>query len=200
MERIHRLNVDITLPYVALDKWECMSDLAAMVEEQIHAPRSELARLVAGVADVLAANLFFFEPASLAADGVAPVEMRQTEPRPTFALRGTIRCRLAKASPALKRLLSRVARFAHKQLAADGSLDSCRDGWTPIPVSEGVRSRVGADDWLRVPVHALIYEEEPAKQVFALQIQGREDEEPIPISGFPVTFTELRARAGIARA
>ena len=201
MERIHRLNADLTPPYVALDKYERMPELAAAVKAQC-IPNAPLHSLVARVADLLVANLFYFEPACATADGFPAIELRQAKPRPTYRLRGTIRCRLARGGNSLKQLARRVERFAHKELApAAPALDGRdRDGWGPVPLSEDVRVEVQAHDgWLRVPVHVLVHEEEPARQVLALVLRGREDEAPIPISGFPVTLSELRGRAGIAR-
>ena len=198
MERIHRLNAKIDPPYAALDKHDRMADLADMVSKQMQSPSSPLAEAVARVANVLIASLFFFEPLS-SGEGDA-IEHRPSESRPTFRLRGTICCKLARGSMPVKQLARHVLRFAHKELAGDGSNDGDRDGWLPLPFADEVRHSVqNRDGWLRVPVQVLMYEEEPARQVIAVVLRGREEETPIPISGFPVTLSDLRARAGIAR-
>ena len=199
MERIHRLNADIAPPYVALNDYERMPELAASVQGQMQSAQSPLPRLVSRTADILVANLFFFEPASEEIDGLPPLAPGRAEsPRRTFRLRGTVRCRLLRASPALKELTRRVARFAHKELLPDAAPYGDADGWTPQPVSDDVRAGVASgEDFLRVPVHVLVHEKEPVRQAFALVLRGREGEAPIPISGFPVTLNELCRRAGI---
>ena len=198
MERIHRLNAKIDPPYIALDKHDRMADLAEMVHAQMQSPSSQLAESVGQVVNVLIASLFFFEP--LSPDEGDAIEHRSSEPRPTFRLRGTIRCRLARGGMAVKQLARHVLRFAHKELATKRSNEDDQNGWLPLPVGDDVRHTAqNRDGWFRVPVQVLVHEEEPARQVFAVVLRGRDEEAPMPISGFPVTLKDLRARASVAR-
>lgn len=212
--RIQRLNAEIEGDYVALDNYQKMKAMEDMVDrqtDQIGDKPSPLAMRVAKVADMLIASLFFFEPdISSFADGNFgdPTAARKYE------LNGSIRCRLKKNSPELKRLLNirggvdgfwqqevEKSAFSATSLSIN---DNC--GYTRIPFSVNERNRiVTGNAWFRV--NCIISTQEPIdmQQVIAITLASTGGEEKaglrekIPISGFPISFRDLQKKAKMVR-
>ena len=199
--KIHRLNAYIKDDYVALDDYKKMEAMGDMVTEQMEdlaGKQSQLSKNIATVVDTLTASLFFFEPdpSSLAKSsygGSAKYGRRE--------LKGTIRCRLARNSQELKRLLNIVDGFCQREIhKTTRSLN--RSGWTAIRLADNWRNGVRtAGAWFNVECTITTFDPTEMLQVVAVTLVPPKEEEehypyiPFPISGFPISFNDLQRKA-----
>jgi predicted acylesterase/phospholipase RssA len=206
--RIHRLNAFIEDDYVALDDYRKMGAMEDMVKRQMDRSArspSPLAMDIAKAADILTASLFFFEPdpfsfADTNFGGSAAGASGRCE------LKGSIRCRLARNSQELKKLLNIVDGFwkgeiknASPSLASMSLEDS---NWTKVELMGNWKNRVKTGGaWFNVDCTIFTHEPTEMQQVIAVSLIPPKDEEkhysykPLPISGFPISFKELQRRA-----
>lgn len=198
-DRLHRLNpfIDESLQKVTLWQWEKMAKLEEMVARQMKEP--EWKAQVDHVADVLLANLFYFEP-----DPFEPASANNLTPTGTqhfntaVALEGTVRSRMRHGSVELGRLLDRVTGLFYTQVPTSSSdrfhsSPSQRESWTEIAAFITVKEQVKQLKRLfRVPVRL---SETPERASLVLAVRFRGSYSTIPISGFPVSSDDLRMRA-----
>ena len=200
--KIHRLNAHIRDEHVALDDYKKMGAMEGMVAEQmqdIAGRPSPLATNVATIVDTLIASLFFFEP-----DPSSLAKINYGGPRAykRHELKGTIRCRLARNSQELKRLLNRVKGFFQREVHKSTPSSDNGNGWNAVKLPEnwrnGVRT-VGA--WFRMECTISTFEPTEKLQVIAVTLMPPKKEEeyypymPYPISGFPISFRDLQRKA-----
>jgi predicted acylesterase/phospholipase RssA len=194
--RVYRLNVRLEPPYVMLDDHRKMHQIYECLKRP-----SKLLPLYLSVAEALIANLFFFKP------NVTQKE-RYTAGRKTLV--GTIRCPLARDSPALKELVMRIDGFWHRELHTATTSFWVRNEqlWTPIELSNYELNQVRTNKkWLRI-AHTIVSSAEAGEvqHVIAVRLRRRRllDQQSaqlpdisdlIPISGFPASFNSLQKKA-----
>lgn len=219
--RVHRLNALIKDDYVGIDdyrKMGAMEDMVAQQMEENAGVPSSLPLDIARAADVLTASLFFFEPNPPnygdTSFGVSALGGR-------YALKGSIRCRLARTSQELKRLVDIVEGFwqqeIHKTALPRPSDDEDepmlsskksnleRSKWTPVKLAENwkndIRTR-GA--WFKADCTICTSDPIEAQQVIAVTLNPPREERkyyvflPVAISGFPISLKQLQKKAGWA--
>lgn len=199
--RIHRLNASIKDDYVALDDYKkmgAMGDMVAGQMEEVAGKPSALSMNIAKVADILTASLFFFEPNPFS---LAKTNFGGSAAAGRYELKGTIRCRLARNSQELKRLLNIVKGFWQREIHKT-TLSLDRKGWTKVKLADNWRNGVRtAGEWFNVECTISTYEPTEMQQVIAVTLAPPKEEEehyssmPFPISGFPISFNDLQRRA-----
>lgn len=199
--RIHRLNADIKDDYVALDDYKKMGAMGGMVAgqmEEVAGRPSSLSMNIAKVADILTASLFFFEPNPFS---LAKTNFSGSAAAGRYELKGTIRCRLARNSQELKRLLNIVKGFWQREIHKT-TLSLDRKGWTEVKLADNWKNGVRmAGAWFNVECTISTYEPTEMQQVIAVTLAPPKEEEehysymPFPISGFPISFNDLQRRA-----
>ena len=199
--RIHRLNAHIKDDYVALDDYKkmgAMEDMVAVQMADVAGRPSGLSMNIAKVADILTASLFFFEPHP---SSLATANFGGSTAARRYELKGSIRCRLARNSQELKRLLNIVTGFWQREIHKTTlSLDP--NGWTPVKLTDNWRNGARtAGAWFNVDCTISTYEPTEMKQVIAVTLAPPKEEEEhyshmaFPISGFPISFNDLRRKA-----
>jgi hypothetical protein len=189
--KVHRLNARIEGRPVDLDDYKRMGDIDRDITRQVTEPRQ--AKQIRDLADILISDLFFFEPSPIYRDSDG---FSSTKSVPIL---GTIRCRLAKNSVSLRKLVDIIGSFWYTQIGNDTD-ETAEKGWDEIPLPDDVRSAVRIEGrWLRVEC-ALPRVEPPATQ-HVLAVSLRRGNQPervslsrLPISGFPVEWHVLRQR------
>jgi hypothetical protein len=204
--RIHRLNAHITGDYIALDdhkKMAAMEEMVALQMEEIAGRPSPLAMNVANVADILTASLFFFEPD---ASSFVDKNLEGSSVAGRYELNGSIRCRLAQGSQELKRLLNIVDGFWQREIKKSApsmaSMSLEDHHWSRIELQDNSRNGVRTGGaWFSVDCTISTYEPTEMQQIIAVSLCPPREEEkyysyhPLPISGFPITFKELKKKA-----
>lgn len=198
--KIHRLNAHITGDYVDLTEYGKMKDMADMVTEQckeVDHGASELSKSITRVVDTLTASLFFFEP-----DPSSLAKLNYGDPtrRGRHELKGAIRCRLANNSQELKKLVNLLSGVCQREVP-ETTQNPDVVGWTEISLTSQFRSGIGRGAWFNL--ECTISTSNPADmlQVIAVAWKPPMQEEsyyspkPFPISGFPVSFNDLRRQA-----
>jgi hypothetical protein len=135
--KVHRLNARIEGGYVALDNYKEMYQIDKAAKKQLSSPES--VSLVDGIAGILIASLFFFEPDMTSARSSSTKDQ----------LKGSIRCRLAKDTDDLKNLLGRVTSFFYKEVRDVHNISTDENRWVSIPLTdEHVKAVRGQNEWL----------------------------------------------------
>ncbi len=196
--RLHRLNSQLEEPIMMLDDQRRMHQICEDLERH---PKASPSHLTA--AHSLIANLFFFEPNA---------SQKERQPANRKALAGTIRCRLARDSAALKELVMRIDGFWYQQgstatTTTSSNWASDERSWAPIELSNQDLNQVRTNkQWLRIK-HTIVSSAEAgeAQQVIAVRLRKRLLDPPnaqvadtsnlIPISGFPASFNSLQKKA-----
>lgn len=199
--RIHRLNACIEDDYVALDDYKkmgAMGDMVAGQMEEVAGRPSSLSMNIAKVADILTASLFFFEPNPFS---LTKTNFGGSAAAGRYELKGTIRCRLARNSQELKRLLNIVKGFWQREIHKT-TLSLDHKGWTGVKLADNWRNGVRiAGAWFNVECTISTHEPTEMQQVIAVTLAPPKEEEehysdiPFPISGFPISFNDLQRRA-----
>ncbi|KAI9780332.1 MAG: hypothetical protein M1839_006755 [Geoglossum umbratile] len=194
--KVHRLNAHISGNYVALDNYKQMAQIDRDISTQSLDPK--FAMDIERIADSLIANLFFFEPTVTKRDSITPAAQHKS-------LSGFIRCRLAKDSQCLKNLADIIEGFWYHELhdTANNPPPPSTSQWAAIEFTEQLRQGIKHhQQWLRVDCSINPTETHSAQQILAVTLKrniiGRRLPsltDPIPISGFPITFESLRKRA-----
>jgi predicted acylesterase/phospholipase RssA len=219
--RVHRLNAYIKGDYVRIDDYKKMGiieeTVAQQMEESADMP-SPLSRDIARAADILTASLFFFEPNP---PNYGDKDFGMPTSGGRHELKGSIRCRLARDSQELKRLVDIIEGFWHREVlksalyrprededepmlsAEKSSLERSR--WTPIELAGGWKNDVRTGGaWFRVDCTILTYDPTEAQQIIGVTLTPPREErqryvfDPVPISGFPISLKRLRSKAGWA--
>lgn len=203
--RIHRLNANIPNEYVALDDYKKMGAMEDMVARQMEGSTgspSPLAMNIAKTADILTASLFFFEPDPL---GLADTNFSGSATAGRCELKGSIRCRLAKNSQELKKLLNIVDGFWKAEIKnASPSLTPTsleNNNWTQVKPGNWKNGVKTGGAWFNVDCTISTHEPTEMQQVIAVSLIPPKEEEqhysykPLPISGFPISFKELQRKA-----
>ncbi|KAN0072294.1 hypothetical protein V8E54_009223 [Elaphomyces granulatus] len=186
-----------------------MEDMVARQMDGSASGPSPLAMHIAKAADILTASLFFFEPdpfslADTNFGGSAAAASGRCE------LKGSIRCRLARNSQELKKLLNIVDGFWKREIKnasplvspglASMSLED--NNWTQVKLKGNWKNRVRTGGaWFNVDCTISTHEPTEMQQVIAVSLLPPKEEEkhysykPLPISGFPISFKELQRRA-----
>ena len=149
----------------------------------------------AKVADILTASFFFFEP------NFADTNFGYSTADGRYELKGSIRCRLARNSQELKRLVNLVKGFWKREIHKTTlSLDG--NDWTPIKLTDNWRHAVRTEGaWFNLNCTIRTYEPTEMQQVIAVsllppKVEGNHYSHiPLPISGFPISFEELQRKA-----
>ena len=203
--KIYRLNAHIKDTSIALDDWDKMGAMETMIAEQMcdsAGHPSPLSSYIAKVGDILTASLFYFEPDSSSL--ARPIFAGSTQNR-RFELAGTIRCRLARQSQELRRLLYLVDSFWHREVCDETQIPD-PNGWNQIDIPEDCRNAVrAAGAWFSVPCTISTFEPTDMLQVIAVTLIPPKEEadyylkRPFPISGFPISFSDLQKKATSAK-
>jgi hypothetical protein len=192
--RIHRINPPIEGDYIALHQYQMMGGLRENVRKW--STVGDGASQIQDLAEILLANLFFFEP-----DDDAPTSRLAD---PTYeSLHGTIRCRLAHDSIPLRELLENKAEsfwYTEVTKADTESLDQLEQTrWVQIrPSSGGLASEVTIENnrkMFRLKQKFSVKQFSNLYQVLAVKLKG--SNKRIPISGFPSTLSDLQERTNM---
>lgn len=184
---VHRLNAQIKGKYVALDDYKRMPEIDKDIQVQVEEP--DFAARIDGIAALLIANLFFFEPHPMYRD------RNSSNSRQNYYIPGSIRCRLARESTPLKNLVDVIDSFWYKEIRTEADLSNERP-WKKISFSDQERRRVRTQRaWLRIEHNITPVEQQNTRQVLAVTLKRRGDEKKVPISGFPVEWRILQQRA-----
>ncbi|KAL9058263.1 MAG: hypothetical protein Q9162_001862 [Coniocarpon cinnabarinum] len=192
--RVRRLNAALEEPYVGLQEHARMQDVYADVLQK--ARGRELAGELEEAANALLGSLFFFAP---------DTRSENRSWRDMHYIDGTIRCRIARGSTELEHLLGMFEGFWSRELRDCDMLTNDRSDWARIPTSEYTmqRGRSG-DGWFRVAHRIVHLGISGSKVVLGVSFYrnvperglGRRKTTPIVlISGFPLTFSELRKKS-----
>jgi predicted acylesterase/phospholipase RssA len=191
--RVHRLNAQIEGTYVALDHYKRMKEIDASVAVQVKDPMfsSHLRK----IADLLVANLFFFEPDVNVREIISQGQTEQ--------LSGTIRCRLARDSYNLKNLVDAIESFWYKELRNIDKFPEEKSQWMAVPLSVQQRNGIKTQGhWLRLECKLAPMEPRESQQILAITLRRTLSEAksgfpavPIPISGFPINFYCLKKKS-----
>ncbi|KIW92734.1 uncharacterized protein Z519_06582 [Cladophialophora bantiana CBS 173.52] len=185
--RHFRLTVDLEEP-VGLDEWDKMGELIERVSNEYAASEKSkhptgLWNQVETVAYKLTASLLFFEPERC--DSV-PVRGRGRE-----EVSGNILCRLQTPSVAIRNLIYRIDGFYHQTANRHETPIHLRRDWKDaLLLAERTNQpfvipcRLDNMEGDTVPQSLLVKLKPPAEAGQAV---------PCPISGFPVTYKELKA-------
>jgi hypothetical protein len=205
--------------YVGIDDYKKMGVMEDMVARQMKESAgvpSPLSMDIARAADVLTASLFFFEPNP---PNYGNTSFGVSASGGWYELKGSIRCRLARNSKELKRLVDIVEGFwqreIHKTALHRPSDDEDepmlsseksnleRSKWTPVKLTENwkndIRTR-GA--WFKADCTIRTSDPTEVQQVIAVTLTPpREEREhdvflPLAISGFPISLKQLQRKAG----
>jgi len=220
--RVHRLNASIEGDYVGIDNYKKMEAMEGMVERQIKESAdvpSPLSRDIARAADTLTASLFFFEPNS---PNYGDTNLSMPTSGGRHELKGSIRCRLARNSQELKRLVDIVEGFWHREVhktalsrpsededestSPTEKSDAERSKWTPIKLAENWKNGIRTESaWFEVDCTIRTYDPAEAQQIIAVTLTPPREErhhyvlfDPVPISGFPISLKQLQRKAGWA--
>ena len=194
-DRIQRLNIHVQGEYVALNEYKKMSDLDRMVQNQMKTRNgrvSSLGQQIESLADILVANLFFFEP-----DEVSRTDsyLHATNASGPHYISGSIRCRLASNSPGLKDLVNKLECFWQTEILCGGNMAPLETVWTQILYLDEQRKAVRSDRMrFQLKVSIATFEPNDVQQVIAISFRGEGVQKRSPISGFPVSLKELRRR------
>jgi hypothetical protein len=218
-QRVHRLNALIQNDYIGIDDYKKMKAMDEMVARQVEiAPKmSPLALEIARAADILTASLFFFEPIL---PNFGDTSLNLCVPGARHELTGSIRCRLARNSQELKRLVdivdgfwlreitnatpqtSRIDRADERISLERMNLERSRQ-WAAIKLPQNWRNNVRTGgDWLRLDCTIRTYEQTETQQVIAVTLRPPREERksyvfsPVYISGFPISLKDLKRKAG----
>ncbi|KAF2094251.1 hypothetical protein NA57DRAFT_80664 [Rhizodiscina lignyota] len=200
--KIHRLNAEIFGDYVALYEYKKMRDLNAMVSEQTKNTvdgSPSLSSSISSLANILLANLFFFEPDENFAEGMEIVTLSPYQKsHHVKQFKGSIRCRLAYDSAELKSLVHRIEGFHHAELWLGRTTSVEEPRWTVIPFSDNQRNAIRTKrERFRVNFTMKTEDEVQKQQVIVVSFRNESLDVKNSISGFPVTLMELKKRAGI---
>ena len=189
--RHHRLNVPLDGSYVGLDDWKSMHRIERAVHDHLQAP-SYLDEIVY-VVNRLVASLLLFE---LNASDTTRLQV----PERMHRVHGQISCRLQRESDALIKLTDQIRSFwfyeeSDKYPSQKVTL-TLREGWKSEIRTEGKH--------LALPITIRTMDPDSRVSV-AVTLEEYEDwsgdlirspkETTVPISGFPISFTELRSIA-----
>jgi hypothetical protein len=196
----HRLNVPLE-ENVELDDWASMTKLIKLVDTSYHqmSTAPSLAYEIEKVAYRLTASLLFFEPDPPTARN--PI-YDQRGLQHLEEIRGHIWCRLEQGSRPFSALIHRIDTFWRKE----GT-----DPWTPVQLAPDWKSRIDVQG-KAFSLRCTISTRHPEKlQTLAVRLHPPHytstarwlailpSEERTPISGFPITFTQLKAMIGSGR-
>lgn len=196
LDRTYRLNAHITGDYVALDQYRVMEILNKMVKEQMKPDgekESQLSTQIRVLAEVLIAKLFYFEPDDIK----KPHQYLSSDnERVHHILPGSIRCRLAFNSPALKQLVNRISGFRHIAYVKRYPDSSEQLVWNQIPYGDEHRRAVRVNgEGFRVDHTIRTFEPDDAQQMIVVVFNDGVLSERNSISGFPVSLNCLKERA-----
>ena len=190
LDRIYRLNAHITGNYIALDDYKRVQNLMEMVTEEMKPDRygqpSKLTKQISRIAEVLVANLLFFEP--------NPSFTNTSDISQTIVLSGSICCRHARGDRPIKNLANNIKYFHYAEVSStDPNLSV--ESWRRIDFRDEDRHGVSQrDGWLRVPVTVTVLDKKNPKLYLAVQFS--QSRELVAISVFPVILVEFKRRAG----
>jgi hypothetical protein len=193
--RLHRLDPPIHGDHIALYDHHKIPDLIEAVNEWTKIP--EIAEKITDIADILMANLFFFEPDEKASSTSHILLADHSYD----VLAGSIRCRLGHDTVPLKTLLSKKVEsfwYAETSSADTQQLKSLpsprwtlvRNARTVIPSemtiqdNEITKFRLNHKFCVKNGSHSF--------QLLAVKFHG--SEKRVPISGFPSTLGDLQRR------
>jgi predicted acylesterase/phospholipase RssA len=194
--RLHRLDPPIDGDHVALYHHQKIPDLVEMVRKWTKTP--EIAEKIQDIANILIANLFFFEPHEKTSSTSHSLLVD-----PSYnILAGSIRCRLGHDSVPLRNLLAeKVVSFWYTE-ASSADTENLKS--LPEPRWTLIRDRIAV-----APSQMTIEENQVKKfrlnhtfrvkhgsnlfQVLAVKLNGTDKR--IAISGFPSTLADLQKRA-----
>jgi predicted acylesterase/phospholipase RssA len=192
--RLHRLDPPITADYVALHHYQMMPELKTMVEGWVTDAKG--ADQIRDIANLLTANLFFFEPLESTGSSNPGLSDRTCE-----VLEGTIQCRLSHESMSLRRLLEDHAESFWYAEVADSNIDYLNAlpeaNWQQVTTVSGAFATelVNENDVRKFRLRHT-FSAKPSSnffQVLAVRLKG--SSKRIPISGFPSTLSDLQMRA-----
>jgi hypothetical protein len=194
--RLHRLNPPIDGDHhIALYDYHKIPELIEVVQKWTKIP--EIAEKIDDIANILIANLFFFEPdnrASSTSSGLLGDHSYEN-------LAGSIRCRLGHETVSLENLLSKkVESFWYAEASSADTeqlINLPKPRWilvrsasTDVPsemtVQENERKKFRLNHTFRVKNGSNLF------QVLAVKLYGLEKR--VPISGFPSTLVDLQRR------
>ncbi|EXJ60918.1 hypothetical protein A1O7_05071 [Cladophialophora yegresii CBS 114405] len=187
--RHFRLTIDLE-ERVGLDEWDKMHNLYDKVGQLYHSSfraSTGLWKKIDDIAYKLTASLLFFEP-----DKCEPVPARGQAAQGREQISGTILCRLQTPSPALRTLIRRIEGFYHHAASrhVDTQLQLPRDWKTVALHAEQNGQPFG------IPCRLDNAEGAAVRQSLLVKLKppGEAGEGSLePISGFPITFQELKA-------
>ncbi|KAH0565196.1 hypothetical protein GP486_001412 [Trichoglossum hirsutum] len=218
--RVHRLNALIKGDYVAIDcykKMKAMEETAAQQMEESVDAASTLSRDIARAADILTASLFFFEPNP---PNYSDANFGISNSSRANELKGSIRCRLARNSQELKRLVDIVEGFWQREVHKKAPYRYSEDGdesmlpseksnlerskWVPVKLAKNWKNDIRTGGaWFKVNCTIRTYDPTEAQQIIAVTLTPPREErqhyvvfDPVAISGFPISFKQLQRKAG----
>lgn len=193
-ERHYRLNVNLKGASVGLDGWDQMKPLIEQVDTDYHTLHRfpSLAFDIEKVAYRLTAGLFFFEPDPQIAKNAVH------EAKTTYMLDGCIWCRLEHGSEPFWSLMHRVTAFWLKEGNDPPTHIYLRPDWRSRLSVNGnkfaVRCRISTRDPSKLQTLSVTLGPPPVTET-ARWSSILETHEKTPISGFPITFSQLQANA-----
>jgi hypothetical protein len=183
-----RLTIDLE-KRVGLDDWSKMKELCQAVDDAYKT--SKLTRAQGGlwhevetVAYRLTACMLFFEPESI--DSQVSGAGRRYE-----IINGHIWCRLDTPSPAIRSLINRIEGFYHREGSRRATHLQLQNGWKQILLNRersalpfAVPCNLGSTEDPSVLQYVIVSLRPPAEAGEPTQVE---------ISGFPVTFDQMKA-------
>lgn len=183
-----RLTVDLE-KRVSLDNWQEMEGLRQVVNEEyekskaIKAPGG-LWQKIETVAYHLTAGMLFFEPESI--DSRMLRSGRRQE-----IITGHIWCRLDTPSPAIRSLINRIEGLYHQEGSRQPTLFQLDSDW-----KQTLRSKEQSGQPFKVPCNLGSAEDPNVPQSVVVSLLPPQEVGPptqVAISGFPVTFDQMKA-------
>jgi len=201
---LYRLNPPLKGDHVELYDHQRMQDIASSATDWA---KDAGAAQTQEIANILIANLFFFEPDDVEATNLAVSSQRHLSDPSYDVLAGSIRCRLGHGTPQLEKLLGEMVEgFSYTQIYTDNVADVGQvQNWTDITyppgqnrllevmASESPPAGGHAIKKFRLPYTFVVKKHNCMFQVLAVKLKRSENK--IAISGFPSTLPDLQRRS-----
>jgi predicted acylesterase/phospholipase RssA len=201
--RLYRLDPPLNGEHVELYEYKRLQEIQDLATEWTKATSTTK---IQELANMLIANLFFFEPDDVEAAN-SPVSSQRHLSDPSYSvLAGSIRCRLSHGSPQLEKLLGEMVEyFSYTQMGWENTAEVGRvQNWTKIEHPAGqvrlldVRvpepQHSGHDiKKFRLPFRFVVKKQHSMFHVLAIKL--KRSKEKIAISGFPSTIHDLQRRS-----
>ena len=192
---LHRLNAPLGGKSIPLDDYKQMDSMEEIVKNLIADETSPLTNDIGRVASILRASFFYFEPDSQ--DISYEHSQDSSGSNMILELRGSIRCRLPKMSDELARLTDVISYFSYQEVN-DRINQPARDRWSNIKIDNQYKIAVRRNfQFFRIPYTIRTPSKSDRLLVIAavFKEEGENLSAPIPISGFPIHFKELKRRS-----